>query len=259
MVTWSPDDIDEGIQAILLQIYPVLLSTLLSIGRNQLSLFDANFALIITSSPLTVYLAVASICHWFRIEVGLYKRVRSYRLVTRALGALVLFLWFGLSAIARLSDRAFIDSGLCEGSTIEEWLWDFFWFATYSVGYPGFPSIPGSTTLLYIPIFILFWDLILEIKEGWSSFKRRSTLRKWFRIPWISVRWAWYVPAVVDPQLPKPYASQASYQPQPQMVYTLTACISRCRLGIQSHQQRHHCIKGICAVIWSGMATSFFC
>jgi hypothetical protein len=42
-VTWSPGDVDVGIQSLLIQIYPILLSTLLSINRQQLSTSDARF------------------------------------------------------------------------------------------------------------------------------------------------------------------------------------------------------------------------
>ena len=64
-MTWSPGDVDVGIQSLLIQVYPILLSVLLSIdvniNKNQLSTFDAAFALTLSSSPLTVYLVVASI------------------------------------------------------------------------------------------------------------------------------------------------------------------------------------------------------
>ena len=137
LITWSPEDVDEGIQAILLQIYPILLSTLLSVGRKQLSLFDAHFALTLTSSPLTVYLVVASTCDWFGIETGLYKRIKSRHLLTRTLGTLVLILWFGLSVTVRISDRAFVDSGLCKGSTFGDWLLDFLEFLFFTIEFPG--------------------------------------------------------------------------------------------------------------------------
>jgi hypothetical protein len=110
ILTWFPGDIDVGIQASLIQIYPILLSTLLSINRQTLSLYDASYALLITSSPPTVYLTVVSICDLFGFKIDLYKRVKSHRPTTRILGALVLFLWLGLSMTLTLSDRAFVIS-----------------------------------------------------------------------------------------------------------------------------------------------------
>ena len=117
ILIWFPGDIDIGIQASLIQIYPILLSTLLSINRQTLSLYDANYALLITSSPPTVYLAVASICDIFWFETDLHKPVKSHRRTTRILGALVLFLWLGLCMTLTLSDRAFVNSEDCRGSS----------------------------------------------------------------------------------------------------------------------------------------------
>ena len=121
MVTLSPGDIDVGIQSLLVQIYRILLSTLLSIDRQRLSRFDANFVLALSSSPLTVYLVIASICDLFGINTDLYGRVKSYRHIIHTLGALVLLLWTGLSMTFNLSTRAFKDS-LCDTGTFKDWL-----------------------------------------------------------------------------------------------------------------------------------------
>ena len=61
MITWSPGDVDVGIQSLLIQFYPILLSILLSVNRDQLATFDASIALLLSSSPLTTYLVVTSI------------------------------------------------------------------------------------------------------------------------------------------------------------------------------------------------------
>ena len=111
-MTWSPGDIGIGVQASLVQIYPILLSTLLSIKRQTLSLYDANFALTLTSSPLTVYLVFASIRDLCVFETNLYKRIKSHRHILRTIGALVPLLWLGLSIILRFSTRAFVNSEL---------------------------------------------------------------------------------------------------------------------------------------------------
>lgn len=47
--------------ASLIHNYSILLSTLSSVNRKRLWFFDANYALQICSSPLTVYLVVVSI------------------------------------------------------------------------------------------------------------------------------------------------------------------------------------------------------
>ena len=73
MVTYSDRDIDlPAIQSLLVQFYPILLSTLLSVKRQQLSLFDADFALLLSLSPLTIYLSFASVCDPCGIQTGLF-------------------------------------------------------------------------------------------------------------------------------------------------------------------------------------------
>ena len=60
-IVWSHAGVGTGVIAYIAQLYYILLSTLFSINR-QLSLLDRNHALIITSSPLTIHLASASVC-----------------------------------------------------------------------------------------------------------------------------------------------------------------------------------------------------
>ena len=83
-------------------------------------LFDANF---VSTSPLTIYLSAASYCDLLGInKTGLHKRIKSYRPVTRVLGALIPLLSFVLSMIITFSDRAFVDSQACKGSTFVTWV-----------------------------------------------------------------------------------------------------------------------------------------
>lgn len=263
LITWSPPDIDEGIHAILIQIYPILLSTLFLIGRNQLYVFDANFALTLTSSPLTIYLVVASICDLLGIKTGLYKQINSHRFSIRIPGALVIFLWFGLSVTLTVSDSAFIDSGICGGSTFGDWLFQLFYHFLVYVVYAGVPSDAPPTgaapIILGSPFAVLLFrgrsQVVAEARRVWEG---QSKLWRWSRGPWILARCAWYVPIVVDPLLPKSYANKAFYQSQPQSIYILTIHIPRCQLGIQRHRECQACIEWICAVLWSGVATSKF-
>ena len=118
-MTWPPESIDAGIWASLIQSYSVLLSTLLSIGRNQLSYLDGQYALNITSPPLMVYLAISSICDLFGVKTSIYKRIHSHRRTTRVLGILVLPLWLALSITVEVSSTAFTDG---VGLTPREWL-----------------------------------------------------------------------------------------------------------------------------------------
>jgi len=223
LVTWSPEEVDVAVQASLIHVYSILLSTLFSIllstssstPSQQLSLFDANYALQVCSSPLTVYLVAASICDLCGTKTGLYKRIKSHRRTTRALGALVPFLWLGLSMTMRLSNRAFVDSGLCDSSTFTDWLLDLVQSIFYSIQAPGSLS-PFIFYSIFGPIF------------GFCAFRVRSRVmsdvraywdgasRPWGRlcILWVLVRSTWCVPVVVGPHSTKSNAIKVCNRPQ---------------------------------------------
>jgi hypothetical protein len=203
LVTWSPGDIDVGIQASLIQIYPILLSTLLSINSQTLDLYDASYALLLTSSPLTVYLAVASICDLFGFETDLYKRIKFHRRTIRTLGALIPFLWLGLSVTLRFSDRAFVNSDLCRGSSFKGWMSDLYQAFMVSV-----LSVRCQILgLVLLPVFGLAFGLCLfrrwsQVTEDFRADREREP-KLWgvVRIPWTFVKCAWCVSVVAPNQL----------------------------------------------------------
>ena len=199
-MTWSTEHIDVGVQASLFQIYPILLSTLLSINRQQLSLLDANFVFIVCSSPLMAYLGVASISDLFGIKTGLYKRIKYHRLTTRAFGALLPLFWLGLSMTLMLSHSAFIDSEKCEGSTLRDWFRYSSLFLRDNITNPGdfgfiFWIIFG---ILLMPILFRRWsEVVAEAQGCWEG---QSNPRRWFYAPWTFVSCTWYVPSVLNPR-----------------------------------------------------------
>ena len=110
---WPTADLDAGVIASIAQLYSIFLSTLFSIKRQQLSLFDANYALIVTSSPLTVHLVFASICELLGHKTRFFERIKSHPRTIYWFGAPLLPLWFVLRLTVSLPGRAFIDSELC--------------------------------------------------------------------------------------------------------------------------------------------------
>jgi ribose/xylose/arabinose/galactoside ABC-type transport system permease subunit len=156
IVTWSPEDVDVGIQSLLVQIYSILLSTLLSINRQQLSLLDAGFALTLSSSPLTIYLVFTSICNLFGIHTGLYKRIKTYPLIIRTLGALVPLLWTALSMVSGLSPSAFKDSS-CAILTFGYWLHNTLIALFASL----FAPTSFTVSLVFGPALAMSWCLCL--------------------------------------------------------------------------------------------------
>lgn len=121
---FSTESVGTGVIATIVQLYSILLSTLFSIGRQQLSLFDANYALMVTSSPFTMYLVFSSICDLLGFETGLFKRVGTHHRIIATFGALLLPIWFGLRLTIRLSSKAFQDSELCGNPTPKDLLLD---------------------------------------------------------------------------------------------------------------------------------------
>lgn len=194
LVTWSPANIDVGIKASLIQSYPVLLSTLLSINRNQLSVYEAGSAISLTSPPLTVYLAISSICDIFGIKTDLYKRVRSHRHVIRLLGALMLPLWLALTLTYWFSSRAFVGSEAHVAADLWKWLVGFLF------GHLFFPVSNTVANWIYSPIMVLLFFLCLFRRrtQVMTDFRahREGVSGPWVRwkISWTFVKCAWYFP-----------------------------------------------------------------
>ena len=189
LITWSDEDIDEGIQASLIQTNAVLLSTLFSINRDQLSIFDAKFALLLSSSPLTVYLVIVVYCWLCGMKTGLDNHISPRPLIV-LLGAWTPFFWLVLSMVLRLSGEAFINSRLCVDSTFGSWLHDVANFLLVAIQI-------GSYFLFFVPFFSICLTLI--IWRRWSQITSgvwppgNLGLRGWFRMPWRFVKHVWCV------------------------------------------------------------------
>lgn len=190
LITWSPEDIEVGVRATLVQIHPILWSALWSTNHQELSLFDAEFALIVTSSPLTLYLVLASCFSLFGTKTGLYKRINSYRFITSAVGALVFPLWVALSIVLILSDHAFKDSYLCKGSTFVDWILDIprSLFGSVAPGIANTPSLASFGAPLALLLFRRRSQIMAEVRRFLAG-----KLKSWERIcvPWVFMKSAW--------------------------------------------------------------------
>ena len=188
LITWSSESIDEAIQASLLQVYSALLSTFLSINRKQLSLYNANLALNITSSPLTVYLIFSSICYLFRIENGLYKRIKIHPCIISVLGTLIPGLWLALSMTLELSSSAFIDSELCKDSTFKGWLISTLLFmrsALIGSGWTALGLLPFIGTA-WLAISFREWPGVIAGVRPHLDEKSKPWV--WFCAPWVFMK-----------------------------------------------------------------------
>ena len=190
----STEDVGPEIEAYLLQFYPILLSTLLSIKHQQLSIFDARYALILSSSPLTLYLVIASICDLCRFKASLYQQIKSHCRIIRFFGILMPLFWLGLGATLVLSNQAFKDSGLCQDQTLKERIvnclstvWD-----PFAIIAPL--QLPfGYNFTFFIP-FQLFAGR--EFLREWKNSEGENLTRRLNR----SLVKSWCVPVVVDTQ-----------------------------------------------------------
>ena len=204
-MTWSPADVDVGIKASLTQSYPILLSTLLSINRNQLSVYDGVCALSLTSPPLAMYLVICSICDLFGVQTSLYKKVRS-RYIIRALWVLSLPLWLALSLTLVLSSRAFSDSEVYGNMGFLGWLYYLFFNITVGLVTPNLFPMFGWTVISTI-VLLLFLCLFRRRSEVMADFRthRERALKPWSRwcISWMFVKCAWYVPVIMSTKLTK--------------------------------------------------------
>ena len=209
MVTWSPESVDVGILSLLFQIYQILLSTLLSINpdnHKRLSVNDAHFAIQATSSPLTVYLAVASIGGLFGTKTGLYKRIKSYRLIIHALGALILPLWTGLSMTTWMSGKAFKDSSCGHKLRFVDWLVYLGWYFLFSIGFPGLLSAVYyiAPIVVFLPILFFLFKCRSQVAAGIRAYLKGIsgpwrlillfTPLGWIVLLGVFVKCAWCVP-----------------------------------------------------------------
>lgn len=172
----SPTSVEKGVIATFVELYCILLSTIFSIGRQQLSLFDANYALVITSSPFAVYLVHASIRNILGFETGLSKRVESHRCTISSSGALLLPIWFGLALTLRLSSKAFTDSELCSDSTFGDFLLDLLLLFAPLTGPVGGIWLASISLIAYFLLAVIGWWLFLVASlfnyHGWESLPR---------------------------------------------------------------------------------------
>ena len=253
LVTWSPENTDVGIRASLIQIYPILLSTLLSINRQTLDLFDASTALLLTSSPLTVYLVVASICGLFGFETDLYKGTQFHRRTFYILGALVLPLWLGLSMTLSLSGRAFVWSMYCRGSTFKDWLSEL--FQSLESSSPFWP-VYLDWRIGVLPAFALTFGLCLfrrrsRLMESFQAdMEGASKVRGTLRIPWSLLKCAWCVCLIVA-------LSQPSLMPPRRTVSNNHGWCTGCLFMYLDYNWAYHVIGSARNALVGGYALSY--
>ena len=183
----SPAGPGTGFIAIIVQSYCILLGVLFCINRQQLSLFDANHALLLASSPLAVEVVLTCIEGLFGFQPG---HIRIHPRTIYTFGALLLPLWFGLRLTLRLSSRAFIDSELCSNPTFKDLL---------ELPLITIPEDSDPSFLLFVVLFYFCrWDrkLSRQMLETFPAQEETHEPQGRLRTLWTSVGRAWYVSAI---------------------------------------------------------------
>jgi hypothetical protein len=197
LVTWSPpeDRLHDLAHLFLLQSYPVILSTYLSLGRQQLSSTDLVFTIFFTIySPMGVYFFVSNIRDLWRNWRHVFTRPQISRLPRRVLILLMPPIVIILGAVAG-SPHALTDSQ-CNSTDADTY--------NYTKA-ERIASIPG----LYAPfVFVLFYlvyitrhlkDILVEARRRANSHiwvRQRTWLRRFqfaMRYPFAWINASWYV------------------------------------------------------------------
>ncbi|KAF8967420.1 hypothetical protein BDZ97DRAFT_1916712 [Flammula alnicola] len=123
LLRWAEDDVHTTVFMLLSQVYPIMIATALSINTDNLSLFDAHFAVAVTASPVSFYLAYSSI----RDAVGrpntLFQKLKFGKRLIRLLGLALPILWLGVNLVISFSPRAFRNSPeYCQKMTFLGWV-----------------------------------------------------------------------------------------------------------------------------------------
>jgi hypothetical protein len=194
-MTWSRDDIETAVQSLLSLCYSVLAATFLSIGRKQLTVSDASFALTATHSPLALYLIYTVIADLIsKKDNGLLERLGASRIVIRAIVLLLVPFWLVLDLIIVFAGQAFINSS-CSRISFKKWVYRLI-TSTFLTNI----SIPWQHMIL-LPIFIFIvvsWlflsflvrgDISNKIRSQTSNLGSSNILRKLMIFP----RAIWYV------------------------------------------------------------------
>jgi len=123
LLLWSKDDAQTSIFMLFSQVYPILIATASSIGRGNLSLFDAHYAVAVTASPMTVYLVYSSFRDVFhRPNILFQNPIGSSEAGVLYLGLLLPLLWLFVNLMTSFYTKAFSNSALCRDMTLSLWI-----------------------------------------------------------------------------------------------------------------------------------------
>ena len=108
---------------LLSQVYPIIIATAASINTESLSLFDAHFSVMVSASPISIYLVFSAIRDVFNRPNTLFKKLTYGKTLIRYLGLALPILWLAINLIISFSPQAFRNSPQnCQKMTLMDFL-----------------------------------------------------------------------------------------------------------------------------------------
>jgi len=198
LIMWTCEDVDKAIYTLLLQSYQPLLATIMVIvlrsgskkdSEKSLTRFQANYPILLTSSPLNIYMVYSAFLDSIGRPNNLFKRLGTARTVIRCLMLLMALIWLFLNLFSWLSPGAFVDGQLCQYDDFRSWLYAELEVLLFLLTAPN-PIVTGTAFfgLPIISFFICFGHHFPEMKKEYyervcCAHKLRHKIR-FFRFAW---------------------------------------------------------------------------
>ena len=201
---------------LLFQVYPIMLATAASINTDNLSLFDAHFAVAVTASPVSVYLAYSAARDVFNIPNTLFLKLTSGKTLIRCLGLALPVLWLAINLTISFSPQAFRNSPEnCQKMTFISW----FEFLAMS-NFIGVLDVMGvrdlwndlegrgglgaiASTLMWIwEVYLVRhrYDILNEIRHRQERQAIHNFFRRKLLVVWNVVSASWWAPISLHPK-----------------------------------------------------------
>jgi hypothetical protein len=191
VIAWSGEEVSEFVSSILITTFSLLLCTFLSLLRKSLSVADAHFAIIITISPLALYIVYAAIrdilgkpTRLFRSNGGLMESKRVIRLFSLFL----LLSWVGLEILLYAGGEDVFAGKGCDLT----W-WQFMKYRTVLSANGAKATRPLWISLVLMPLpFVVYF--LRHLGDIWREYQRREEVaRKWGKgVDWFrQMVWFW--------------------------------------------------------------------
>jgi len=118
--------VQTSVAMLLTQVYPIMIATAGSINTDNLTLFDAHFAVAVTASPISFYLVYSCVRDAIGCPNTLFLKLRRESgpatNIIRVFGLALPILWLGVNLTISFSPHAFKDSHLyCKEMTFARW------------------------------------------------------------------------------------------------------------------------------------------